>query len=44
MHFESDHAVTGEYLLRTKQAPDEHCCWCTSSGQTVANLLMERLK
>jgi len=41
LQLKSGHAVTGEYLLRTKQAQDARCWWCNSSRQTVAHLLME---
>lgn len=41
LQLKSGHAVTGVYLLRTKQAQDARCWWCNSSRQTIAHLLME---
>lgn len=41
LQLKSGHAITGEYLLRTKQAQDARCWWCNSSRQTVVHLLME---
>lgn len=41
LQLKSGHAITGEYLLRTKQAQDARCWWCNSSKQTVVHLLME---
>ncbi|KAM0714649.1 hypothetical protein Q7P37_009947 [Cladosporium fusiforme] len=41
LQLKSGHAVTGEYLLRTKQARDARRWWCNSSRQTVVHLLME---
>jgi len=36
LQLQSGHAITGEYLLRTKQAQDARCWWCNSSKQTVS--------
>lgn len=41
LQLKSGHAITGEYLLRTKQAQDARCWWCNSSKQIVLHLLME---
>lgn len=41
LQLKSGHAITGEHLLKTKQAEDARCWWCNSSRQTVAHLLME---
>lgn len=34
LQLKSGHAVTGVYLLRTKQAQDARCWWCNSSEET----------
>merc|ERR1711939_142812 len=41
LQLKSGHALTGEYLLKTKQAQDARCWWCNGSRQTVLHLLME---